>query len=154
MKLTEILLRDACVVDMKAHTKAEALQELAQAMARAAAGLESGSLLDLLSKREEESSTATGDGVAIPHARIESVPRVLAAFGRSRGGVDFGSLDGKPTNLFFLLVAPGREGSAYLLTLARLSRMLSAEEFRERLLEVESTDDVFRAFAAEEARST
>jgi mannitol/fructose-specific phosphotransferase system IIA component (Ntr-type) len=154
MKLTEILLRDACVVEMKARTKDAALEELARAMAGAAAGLEAGALYDLLSRREEESSTATGDGVAIPHARIESVPRVLAAFGRSRGGIDFKSIDGKLTHLFFLLVAPGREGSAYLLTLARLSRLLSNEEFRGRLLDAESTDAVFQAFVAEETRST
>ncbi len=93
-----------------------------------------------------------GDGIAIPHARVEALDRLLASFGRSRQGVDFDSVDGKPTHLFFLLVAPGREGSAHLLTLARLSRMLSSPEFRLKLLDVESSDDLFRALEEEESR--
>jgi PTS system nitrogen regulatory IIA component len=93
-----------------------------------------------------------GDGIAIPHARIESLDRVLAVFGLSRGGVDFDSLDGQPTHLFFLLVAPGREGSAHLLLLARLSRLLGIDDFRARLREVGSTDELFRAIEEEESR--
>jgi PTS system nitrogen regulatory IIA component len=152
MKLTDILLRDACRVDMRVKTKKEALRELAEAMASAVPGLAAVELLDLLLEREKLGTTAMGDGIAIPHARIESLDRLLASFGRCRAGVDFDSVDGKPTRLFFLLVAPGREGSAHLLTLARLSRLLSGEDFRARLLEVDSTDELFRAFEAEESR--
>jgi PTS system nitrogen regulatory IIA component len=152
MKLTDILLRDACRVEMKAKTKREALRELAEAMAAAVPGLAGAELLDLLLEREKLGTTAMGDGIAIPHARIESLDRLLASFGRSRGGIDFESVDGRPTRLFFLLVAPGREGSAHLLTLARLSRLLSGEEFRAKLLAIDSTDELFRAFEAEESR--
>jgi len=73
-------------------------------------------------------------------------------FGLSRAGVDFDSLDGQPTHLFFLLVAPGREGSAHLLLLARLSRLLGTEAFRSRLRNVQSTDELFRAIEEEETR--
>jgi PTS system nitrogen regulatory IIA component len=142
MKLTE----------MQAKNKRDALRELAEAMSAAVPGLGSKELLDLLLEREKLGTTAMGDGIAIPHARIESLDRLLASFGRSRGGIEFDSVDGKPTRLFFLLVAPGREGSAHLLTLARLSRLLSGEDFRAKLLEVDSTDDLFRAFEAEESR--
>ncbi len=152
MKLTDILVRDACVIDMQARTKKEALRELADAIASATRGLEPKELLDSLLEREKLGSTAMGDGIAIPHARIEALDRLVASFGRSRQGLGFESLDEKPTHLFFLLVAPGKEGSAHLLTLARLSRLLSSEEFRARLVEVDSLDDLFRAFEEEESR--
>ena len=112
----------------------------------------SDALQAMLVERERLGTTAMGDGIAIPHARVESLDRVLAVFGLSRAGVDFDSLDGKPTHLFFLLVAPGREGSAHLLLLARLSRLLGAEPFRARLRDVKSTDELFRAIEEEESR--
>ncbi len=153
MKLTDIIIRDACVVDMQAKTKKEALRELADALSAAVDGLDGSELLDMLLEREKLGTTAMGDGIAIPHARVESLDRLLASFGRSRNGVDFDSVDGKRTHLFFLLVAPGTEGSTHLLTLARLSRFLTQPEFRAKLLEVEAIEDLFRAVEEEESRS-
>ncbi len=152
MKLNDILVREACIVDMKARTKKEALRELSEVLAGSAKSLNGAALLEMLLEREKLGTTAMGDGIAIPHARIESLDRLLGSFGRSRQGVDFDSVDGKLTHLFFLLVAPGKEGSAHLLTLARLSRLLSSPEFRSKLLEVESRDDLFRVLEEEESR--
>ncbi len=151
MKLTDIIIRDACVVDMQAKTKKETLRELADALAAAVDDLDGSELLEMLLEREKLGSTAMGDGIAIPHARVESLDRLLATFGRSRHGVDFDSVDGKRTHLFFLLVAPGTEGSAHLLTLARLSRFLTQPEFRAKLLEVEATQDLFEAIEEKES---
>ncbi len=153
MKLTEILVGDACLIDLKARTKKEAVRELAEALANSVEGLDGPELIQLLLERERLGSTAMGDGIAIPHARIESLDRLLAGFGRSREGVDFDSLDGKPTHIFFLLVAPGREGSAHLLTLARLSRFLTNPAFRDKLQHLEAADELFRAVEEEESRS-
>jgi PTS system nitrogen regulatory IIA component len=152
MKLTEILVRDGCVIEMKARTKKEVLAELATALAPTTPGLDAKELVDLLLERERLGTTAMGDGIAIPHARIESLGRLVASFGRSRSGIDFESVDGNPTHLFFLLVAPGKEGSAHLLTLAKLSRLLGRPECRMRLMDVETVDDLFRAIEEEEAR--
>ncbi len=152
MKLTDILVRDACLPDMKAQTKKEALRELSDALANASDGLEGAALLNMLLEREQLGTTAMGDGVAIPHARMESLDRLLASFGRSRQGVDFDSIDGKRTYLFFVLVAPGREGSAHLLTLAHISRLMTTDDFRTRLLDLDSTDELFRAFEEEESK--
>ncbi len=152
MKLNDILVREACIPDMKAKTKKEALRELSGVLAGSLKSLDAAGLLDMLLEREKLGTTAMGDGIAIPHARIESLDRLLASFGRSRQGVDFDSVDGKPTHLFFLLVAPGKEGSAHLLTLARLSRLLSSPEFRSKLLDVESSDDLFRVLEEEESK--
>ncbi len=151
MKLTDTLVRDSCVIDMKARTKKEALGELAEALSADLAGLRGPELLELLVDRERLGSTAMGDGIAIPHARIESLDRLRVSFGRSRPGVDFDAVDGKPTHLFFVLVAPGREGSAHLLTLARLSRLLARSEFRTRLLEIETLDELFDALGEADA---
>ena len=153
MKLTDILISDACLVDMQAKTKKEALRELAEALAKGVDGLEAPELLDMLLEREKLGTTAMGDGIAIPHARVESLDRLLASFGLSRNGVDFDSVDGKRTHLFFLLVAPGTEGSTHLLTLARLSRFLTQPEFREKLLEVNAVEELFRVVEEEESRS-
>jgi PTS system nitrogen regulatory IIA component len=150
MKLTDILNPAACVVDMTARTKKEALRELSGALASAFDGLDANELLGLLLERENLGTTAMGDGVAIPHARLESLDRLLAGYGRSRSGIDFDAIDGKPTHLFFLLVAPGKEGSAHLLTLARLSRLLAKPDFRTRLLEVDTTEELMAAFEEEE----
>jgi len=152
MKLTDILVRDACQVDVRGKTKPEVLRELSEALVACTPGLDRAELYAMLVEREKLGSTAMGDGIAIPHARIESLDRVLAVFGLSRGGVDFDSLDGQPTHLFFLLVAPGREGSAHLLLLARLSRLLGIDAFRARLREVGTTDELFRAIEEEESR--
>jgi PTS system nitrogen regulatory IIA component len=152
MKLTDILVRDACLVDVRGKTKPEVLRELSEALVACTPGLDRAELYAMLVEREKLGSTAMGDGIAIPHARIESLDRVLAVFGLSRGGVDFDSLDGQPTHLFFLLVAPGREGSAHLLLLARLSRLLGIDAFRARLREVGTTDELFRAIEEEESR--
>lgn len=152
MKLTDVIVREACVFDMKARTKKEALRELSEILSGAVKGLEAAPLLDMLLEREKLGTTAMGDRIAIPHARIESLDRLVAGFGRSLRGVDFDSIDGKLTHLFFLLVAPGREGSAHLLTLARLSRFLSSSEFRAKLVEIECSDDFFRLLEEEESR--
>lgn len=153
MKLTEVLVRDACTVELKARTKKEVLAELASLLAPTTPGLDAKRLVDLLLERERLGTTAMGDGIAIPHARVETLGRLVASFGRSEAGLDFESVDGGPTHLFFLLVAPGKEGSAHLLTLARLSRLLGRPEFRERLRVVESVDELFRAIEEEEASS-
>ncbi len=152
MKLTDILVRDACLPDMKARTKKETLRELSNALAGAVEGLDGGALLNMLLEREQLGTTAMGDGIAIPHARMEALDRLLASFGRSRQGVDFDSIDGKRTHLFFVLVAPGKEGSAHLLTLAHISRMMVPDDFRARLLDLETTEDLFRAFEEEESK--
>jgi PTS system nitrogen regulatory IIA component len=152
MKLTDILVRDACRVDLHGANKVEILRELAEALARQVPSLDAQKLHTMLLEREKLGTTAMGDGIAIPHARIESLDRLLAVFGLSRAGVDFDSLDGRETNLFFLLVAPGKEGSAHLLLLARLSRLLGNEAFRARLRSVQSTDELFRALEEEETR--
>ena len=97
--------------------------------------IDHGRLVQALEDRERLNSTALGDGVAIPHGKLPGSSASFAAFGRSPQGVDFHSLDGKPTHLFFLLVAPEDSAGAHLKALARISRLLKDEAFRTRLMQ-------------------
>lgn len=152
MKLVDVLVRDACVLELAGQSQKEILRELATALAGQVPEVAAAELLELLLERERLGSTAMADGIAIPHARFDSLDRIVMAFGRSSSGVAFESLDGLPTQLFFLLVAPKKEGSAHLLTLARLSRLLGDDRFRRRLLDLEGVDDLIRAVEEEESK--
>jgi PTS system nitrogen regulatory IIA component len=90
--------------------------------------------------------------VAIPHGKLPGLKRVVAAFARSRGGVDFNSLDGKPTHLFFLLVAPEDSAGAHLKALARISRLLKDEGFRSRLMQATDAADIYHIIRTEDEK--
>lgn len=152
MKIMDVLVRDAVILDLQATAKPAVLAELAGTLATAEPGLDEARLLDVLVEREKLQSTGIGEGVAIPHGKLPGLTRLLASFARSRSGVDFGSIDGQPTHLFFLLVVPEHSGGQHLKALARISRFFRDAAFRKRLLEAESREDVFRAIEEEDAK--
>lgn len=152
MKIVDILVRNAVVLDLESRDKRGALRELCAALAAAEPGLEAASLLATLEAREALQSTGIGEGVAIPHGKLPGLPRLLASFARSRGGVDFESIDGAPTHLFFLLVVPEHAGGAHLKALARISRFFRDEAFRKALLEAGSREEIVAAIEQEDAR--
>src|SRR4029450_3327723 len=135
MKIEDILAQDLVLPDLAGRSKTDVLIELATAVARQHPELDRERLLQALEDRERLNSTALGDGVAIPHGKLSGIKRVFAAFARSKQGVDFHSLDGEPTHLFFLLVAPEDSGGGHLKALARISRLLKDESFRTRLMQ-------------------
>ena len=134
MKILDILPATNVIADLKGTSKLEVLQELAGVLADNQPSISKQRLVDVLLEREKLGSTAIGEGIAIPHGKLPKLPGVVAAFGRSRGGVDFQSLDGGKTQLFFLLVAPEEASGAHLKALARVSRLLRDKDFRARLL--------------------
>jgi PTS system nitrogen regulatory IIA component len=152
MRIEDILAEDLVVPALEADTKAGILAELAGRVADHHPEVDRSRLLTALEEREKLNSTALGDGVAIPHGKLPGIRRVFAAFGRSREGVDFDSLDGKPTHLFFLLVAPEDSAGAHLKALARISRLLKSAEFRAKLVEAPSGEAVFAAIRDEDAK--
>src|SRR4029077_15752666 len=109
-------------------------------------------LVQALEDREKVNITALGEGVAIPHGKLPGLHRVIAAFGPSPGGVDFSSLDGKPTHLFFLLVAPEDSAGAHLKALARISRLRKNAAFRGRLMQAEDAASLYRVIREEDAK--
>jgi len=152
MKITDILQESSVVAALAGRSKGEVIEELAGVLTHDHAEIDRQRLIQALEDRERLNSTALGDGVAIPHGKLPGLKRVLAAFGRSRTGVDFQSLDGKPTHLFFLLVAPEDSAGAHLKALARISRLLKDEGFRARLMEASGAQDLFETIRAEDDR--
>jgi len=152
MKIEDILSEDLVVAELAARSKTEVLVELAKAVSRGHPEIDVARLVGALEERERLNSTALGDGVAIPHGKLPGIRRVFAAFGRSRQGVDFQSLDGKPTHLFFLLVAPEDSAGAHLKALARISRLLKDASFRQRLLEAPDAKALWSIIRDEDAR--
>ena len=152
MKVSDILVREASILELAAQDKPGVLRELANALAAADPHVDADRLLTVLSEREGLQSTGIGDSVAIPHGKLAGIDRLLAAFARSPRGVDFDAIDGQPTRLFFVLVVPEHSGGQHLKALARISRFLRDEAFRDRLVAADSLDEIFRAIEEEDAK--
>jgi PTS system nitrogen regulatory IIA component len=152
MRIEDILAPDLVLPALTATTKAGILDELAGAVAARHSEIDQTRLVQALDERERLNSTALGDGVAIPHGKLPGLRRVFAAFGRSADGVDFQSLDGKPTYLFFLLVAPEESAGAHLKALARVSRLVKDDGFRARLLHAPDAAALYEAIRQEDVR--
>jgi nitrogen PTS system EIIA component len=152
MKITDILNEQGIVPVLAGRTKADIIAELANVVVRQHRDIDRERLVQALEDRERLNSTALGEGVAIPHGKLPGVKGVIAAFGRSPSGVDFSSLDGKPTHLFFLLVAPEDSAGTHLKALARISRLLKDASFRTRLMGAADAAEVFRIIREEDER--
>jgi len=150
MKILDILPPENVLSDLHGKTKLDVLDELASALAARHPQVSKDRLVEVLLEREKLGSTAIGEGIAIPHGKLPKLGGVLAAFGRSQGGVDFQSLDGGKTQLFFLLIAPEDASGAHLKALARVSRLLRDKEFRRRLLTAEGPQQIYETIQAED----
>jgi PTS system nitrogen regulatory IIA component len=152
MKIGDILAEDLVVASLAARSKSGVIEELASRISKQHPEIDHARLVQALEDRERLNSTALGEGVAIPHGKLPTVTQVVAAFGRSIPGVDFQSLDGKPTHLFFLLVAPDGSAGAHLRALARISRLLKDASFREHLMQAPDAAALFAIIRDEDAR--
>ena len=152
MKITEILSPEMVVPDLKGTTKPDVLNELAQALAAKYKEIPLSHLTAVLAERERLGSTAIGDGIAIPHGKLRGVTKIIGAFGRHRAGVDFDSLDGEATHLFFVLVAPEDSASLHLKALAHVSRLLKDSSFRDRLIAAPDAAELFRLIKDEDGK--
>lgn len=152
MKLIDILEESAIVADLQAGTKMEVLDDLVEGVVEANPALSKEELLHVLLEREELGSTGIGDGVAIPHGKSQEISEIVSGFGLSKDGIEFDSLDGEPAHLFFLLVAPENSVGTHLKMLARISRMLKNGDFRRKLLEADSQQEIYQIIADEDAK--
>jgi PTS system nitrogen regulatory IIA component len=150
VKITDFLSVKTVIPALANHEKNAVVQELAEWVAVSYPGLERQKVLDVLLERERISTTAIGEGVAIPHGKLPGVERVLGVFARSPHGVDFASLDGGLTHLFFVLIAPENAAADHLKALARISRLLKDESFRRRLMAGQTSEELFAIVAAED----
>lgn len=151
MKITEFLRPDSVVADLAGQTAETVLAELCRPLT-AGQKTESQRLLDTLLEREKLGSTGIGEGIAIPHGKIAGLPALVASFGRSRGGIDFRAIDGRPTHLFFALFAPENSAGAHLKALARISRIFKNPAFREAILRAQDASEIYQLISQEDAK--
>ena len=152
MKIAEVLTPVRILPNLCGQDKPEILNELATCLATDQSAIDHSSLKAVLAERERLGSTAIGDGIAIPHGKIASVKQILGVFGRCSRGVDFDSLDGNPTHLFFLLVAPEDSASLHLKALARVSRLFRDNSFRDQLMSASEASEIYRLILEEDSR--
>ncbi|MBI5506588.1 MAG: PTS sugar transporter subunit IIA [Deltaproteobacteria bacterium] len=151
MRLATILEPGCVVLDLHGGSKREALAQLAASIASMRSDIDAADLLDALVKREEASSTAIADGIAIPHAKVQQGATVISCFGRSRAGIDFESVDGRPTQLFFVLVSPTADPSLHVRWLAHIAGLLGNPAVRKALLDAATAEEVLEVLAREES---
>jgi len=140
MRLLEYLRKDFVVTGLAATDKPGALAELLAPVVRAFPEVNAARALKILMDRESLGSTGIGDGVAIPHGKMECLQEIVIVVGRSEPGLDFESLDRKPCHIFFLVLAPEHVAGMHLRILAQISRLLSSEAFREAFLAAENSE--------------
>lgn len=152
MKIVDLIRRDMVVPALQAVDKRGILEELASYMAGHHPRIDRVTLSRVLIEREQLASTAIGEGVAIPHGKLGAVGEIVACLGRAPAGVEFDSMDGQPTYLFFVLVAPESSTGAHLKALARISRVFKDPEFRRRLLAAPDAESMYHVVADEDAK--
>jgi nitrogen PTS system EIIA component len=152
MQITDFLDVRAIESHLGASSKPGVLRELVGLLLRTEPDLDPNALVETLDRREKLQSTGIGHGVAIPHGRTTDVPRIIACVGRSVEGVDFQSLDGQPTFLFFTLFVPESAQGAHLKALARLSRLLKDTDTRQRLRDAPDGAAMYQVIQEEDAK--
>lgn len=155
MTIMQFLDERAVTTDLKAQdSKEDVIRELVELLVTAGSikPKDVTKLIQILLKRESLGSTGIGQGVAIPHGKSDCVSRLVAAFGVSRTGVNFDSLDGEPVSLFFLLVAPEDSAGPHLKALARISRLLKDRHFRDSLRAAQDEKTLVRIIREEDER--
>jgi nitrogen PTS system EIIA component len=143
MKIMDIFRKECIIEELKAKTKRDVLAELSGVIRSGDGTMSQELIVNTLLERERLGSTGIGDGIAIPHAKLADIDELIVSFGRSRGGVEFDSMDGKPANLFFLLLAPENTTGLHLKALAKISKMLKDSAFRKKLIEAKSKDELY-----------
>lgn len=147
MKILDILDKGMIIPQLTSTSKEGILRELVRVLTRVEKQIDEERMMEILLERESLGSTGIGEGVAIPHGKSKDVQKLLASFGRSLTGMDFQSMDGKPTHLFFLLVAPENSAGIHLKALAKISRLMKDQSFRKRLMEAQSVEEIYALFS-------
>jgi PTS system nitrogen regulatory IIA component len=152
MKITDILHADSIIGELASRDKKGVLEELVSVLVKHGRLKKIEKPLQVLLERERLGSTGIGDGIAIPHGKLREIDNIICSFGRTKEGIDFQSIDEKPSYLFFLLFAPEDSAGEHLQALARLSRILKDGRLRKRLMEAGSEKEIYRLIAEEDAQ--
>ncbi len=152
MKIMDYLSEDRVIPDLQGVDKSSVLKELSSALVTPCQVTSVEELLQVLLEREKLGSTGIGEGIAIPHGRLKKLRNFFICFGRSLKGVDFDSIDGKPSQLFFLVMAPENSAVENLKLLSRIVTLLKESSFKKRLMEARSQKELFQILAAEDEK--
>lgn len=142
MRITEILTKDTITLNIQSSSKSDVVKELVEVLDRAGKLTDKTAYEQAVLDREKQSTTGIGDGIAIPHAKTSAVKEPAIVFGRSVDGVDYESLDGQPSFLFFMIAAPEGANNTHLEALSKLSSILMKQEVRDQLLAAKAPEDV------------
>ncbi|MBT3176463.1 MAG: PTS sugar transporter subunit IIA [Desulfobacula sp.] len=142
MKISQLLSKGSIIVNLEAHDKKGAIDELALAVSKATKAPVR-EIAAVLMEREQLGSTGIGGGIAIPHGKLDSVRSIIVGFGLSRKGVEYESLDNKPVHIFFLLLTPENSTGGHLKVLAQISKLLKRDQFKKGLIAAESVDEIY-----------
>ena len=152
MTLMEILSGKSIILGLKGQSKEEILEELVDALEVGDKITDREKVLEAVFQREEIMSTGIGHGIAIPHGKSEYVKELGGVLGIKTEGVEFDSLDGQPTFIFFLLVSPMDVSGPHIKALARISRLLKGEDFRKELIACPDNETAIRTLEEEESK--
>ena len=150
MKIQDLLRKDVMIMDLKATTKEAAIDEMITNLVKHGVVTDFDVFKQGIMNREAQTSTGLGDGIAMPHSKNEAVKEATVLFAKSSKGVDYESLDGQPTDLFFMIAAPEGANDTHLAALAELSKYLLKDGFTDTLRKATTPDDVIAAFDAVE----
>ncbi|MDT4037840.1 fructose-specific PTS transporter subunit EIIC [Staphylococcus hominis] len=144
MRITELLTKETIAMDLSASDKNGIIDELVNQLDSAGKLSDIAQFKEAIHNRESQSTTGIGEGIAIPHAKVAAVTSPAIAFGKSKEGVDYQSLDGQPAHLFFMIAAPEGGAQTHLDALAKLSGILMDDTVRENLLQANSKEEILR----------
>ncbi len=151
MKIVDFLKPELIIDNIKAQDKEGMLKEFALRLEKLI-GVKADKVFNILMEREKLGSTGIGEGVAIPHGKLHDIQQFICSFGRSKKGIDFDAIDGKPVHLVFLLLAPENSAGTHLKALAKISKILKDPTFREQLLEQQGAEEIYRIIKEEDEK--
>ncbi|MGA2515861.1 MAG: PTS sugar transporter subunit IIA [Thermodesulfobacteriota bacterium] len=152
MKIMDYLNEEWVLSDLKGTDKPSILKELSNVLVKPCQVTSVEELLQVLLDREKLGSTGIGEGIAIPHGRLKKLKNFFVSFGRSLKGVDFDSIDQKPSHLFFLVIAPENSAVDNLKLLGRIVTLLKEPSFKKRLMEAPSQRELFQVISEEDEK--
>ena len=147
MKLIDFITPAHVKIRLEGAGKEEVIEELVSLLVDTSDVEDPDAIYEAVMNREREGSTGLEKGVAIPHAKSDAVKSLSIVIGISRAGVDFAALDGKPSHLFFLMVAPTSESGPHVQAIAKIVKMIKLDKFRKKLLDAKKPDDVVEAIS-------
>jgi fructose-specific phosphotransferase system IIA component len=143
MRLTEILKPQNVLTPMQATTKNQAIAELVDLLAKNGEIQDANAVLNAVLEREMTRTTGIGNGLAIPHGKCSGTSQLVMAIGKLAAPIDFQAIDGKPVSLIWLLASPPEKTGPHIHALARISRLMTSEKFRQALAQAKSGQEIY-----------